>query len=377
MNTATKIDSHNIVSTNEAANIIEAAVNARLNASGESNLPAIMLRGQPGVGKSTIVRDIAKKLGIEFIDVRLAQLERVDFCGLPSVEDNVTKWNVPTFWPRDKKSKGILMLDEITSAPSDLQVAAYQLVLDRQISNSNYKLPDGWYVIAAGNRATDRAVVKTMSSALANRFMHFEVDANIEDWYEWAVQHDIHPSVTGFLKFRPALLCKMDGQNLECGWPSPRSWEKVSSIIPLFENNEEVLRKAVYGLVGPGAGLEFMEFHRTARKFDDVLEMLTNPKAKIVIPTKADEKCAFIAAVNYLIWSGKTEANHKKRVSGFFRIINEMTSDFCVMATKAALLGNTHVSRIQAAKYIMSDAAYAEFAKKHAKAFTERHSLDK
>jgi hypothetical protein len=120
-----------------------------------------------------------------------------------------------------------------------------------------------------------------------------------------------------------------------------------------------------------------MEFHRTARKFEDVLEMLTNPKAKIVIPTKADEKCAFIAAVNYLIWSGKTEADHKKRVSGFFRILNEMTSDFCVMASKAALLGNTQVSRIQAAKYIMSDAAYAEFSKKHAKAFTERHSLDK
>lgn len=378
MNDTTKINQHNVVSSNDAITYIESLVNTLISdPSLAKRLPPVMLRGAPGVGKSTIVRSIAEKLGIEFIDIRLSQLERVDFCGLPSVEDHATTWNIPAFWPRDPKSKGIILLDEITSAPADVQVSAYSVVLDRQIPNSNYRLPDGWYVIAAGNRATDRAVVKTMSSALANRFMHFEVDANIEDWYEWAVQHNIHPSVTGFLKFRPALLCKMDGQNLECGWPSPRSWEKVSSIISLFENNEEVLRKAVYGLVGPGAGLEFMEFHRTARKFGDVLEMLTNPKAKVVIPSKADEKCAFIAAVNYLIWSGKTEADHKKRVSGFFRIINEMTSDFCVMATKAALLGNIQVSRIQAAKYIMNDAAYAEFAKKHAKAFTERHSLDK
>ena len=378
MNESTKIDQHNVICTNEAIEIIEASVRTQMNnPSLAGSLPAIMLRGAPGVGKSTIVRDIANRLGIEFIDVRLSQLERVDFCGLPSVNDGTTTWNVPSFWPRDKKSKGILMLDEITSAPADVQVAAYQLVLDRQISNSNYKLPDGWYIIAAGNRTIDRAVVKTMSSALANRFMHFEVDANVEDWYQWGVAHDINPSVTGFIKFRPALLSKMDGQNLECGWPSPRSWERVSSMLPIFGDNEEVLRKVVYGLVGPSAGVEFIEFHRTAKKFDDVLEMLTNPKAKVVIPTKADEKCAFAAAVSYLLWNGKNEKDDKVRVEGMYRIINEMTSDFAVMIVKAAMLGNTRVARMNAVKMICSSKSYAEFAKKHAKAFADRHSLDK
>lgn len=377
MNDATKLDQHNVISTAEAAAIIEAAVKTQTaNPALASKLPAIMLRGAPGVGKSTIVKDIASRLGIGFIDVRLAQLERVDFCGLPSVEDGVTKWNVPSFWPRDKKSKGILLLDEITSAPADVQVAAYQLVLDRQISNSNYALPDGWYVIAAGNRTIDRAVVKTMSSALANRFIHFEIEANVEDWYSWGAQHGIHPSVTGFIKFRPALLSKMDGQNLECGWPSPRSWERVSSMIPVFDSNEDVLRKVVYGLVGPGAGVEFMEFHRTARKFDDVLEMLTNPKAKVTIPSKADEKCAFAAAVSYLLWNGKDEKEDAKRVDGMYRIVEQMTSDFAVMVVKTALLGNARVSRLQAIKLISTSKHYAEFAKAHAKAFAEKLSLD-
>ena len=377
MNDATQLDQHNVISTAEAVAIIETAVKTQAaNPALAGKLPAIMLRGAPGVGKSTIVKDIANRLGIGFIDVRLAQLERVDFCGLPSVDDGVTKWNVPSFWPRDKKSKGILLLDEITSAPADVQVAAYQLVLDRQISNSNYTLPDGWYVIAAGNRTIDRAVVKTMSSALANRFVHFEIDPNVEDWYGWGAQHGIHPSVTGFIKFRPALLSKMDGQNLECGWPSPRSWERVSSMIPIFDGNEDVLRKVVYGLVGPGAGVEFMEFHRTARKFDDVLEMLTNPKAKITIPSKADEKCAFAAAVSYLIWNGKDEKEDAKRVDGMYRIVKELSSDFAVLVVKSALLGNARVSRLQAIKLISTSKHYAEFAKAHAKTFAEKLSLD-
>lgn len=374
----TKINQHNVTSSDEAIEIIETSVKTLINNPQLAHsLPAIMLRGAPGVGKSSIVKEIAERLNIGFIPIYLSQLERVDFCGLPSVDDHVTEWNIPAFWPRDKKSKGIILLDEITSAPSDVQVAAYSVVLDRKIPNSNYELPEGWYVIAAGNRTIDRAVVKTMSSALANRFMHFEVEANPEDWRGWAVKHDINPSVTGFISFRPQLLFKMDNQNLEMGWPSPRSWEKVSNMLSLFGDNEEVLRKVVYGLVGPAAGVEFIEFHRTAKNFDDVLEMMTNPKAEVNIPSKADEKCAFAAAVAYLLWNGKSEKDDKQRVSGLYRILDKMSSDFCVMLVKNAMLGNTRVNRMQAIKYIMSDAAYAEFAKKHAKAFADRHSLDK
>ena len=144
MNDSTKIDMHNTISSDEAIAIIEKSVKTLIdNPSLARSLPPIMLRGAPGIGKSTIVREIADRLGIGFIDVRLANLERVDLCGLPSVNDHITEWNIPTFLPRDKKSKGILLLDEITSAPADLQVACYSLVLDRKIPNSNYEIPDG------------------------------------------------------------------------------------------------------------------------------------------------------------------------------------------------------------------------------------------
>ena len=345
------VDMHNVVSSEEAINIIESSVKTLMsNPSMAHSLPPILLRGAPGVGKSTIVKDIAARLGIGFRDVRLAEMERVDFAGLPSVEGGTTKWNVPAIWPKEKC--GIVLLDEITSAPSDVQVAAYELVLDRRIANSDYKLPDGWFIVAAGNRDCDGAVVKAMSSALANRFMHFEVEANIEDWIAWALAHDIHPSVIGYLRYKPDSLFKLDGQNRQMGWPSPRSWERVSNILPIFSgaDQEDVLRKAVYGLIGNSVGVEFMQFHKINAKFDDVLEYLINPKAKIVIPEALDQRYALCSAAAYLVWNGKNAEEQKKRVEGLFRIALQLEADFATVLMKMAMCGNSKVLAITGCK---------------------------
>lgn len=371
------IEAHNTVSSVQAATIIETSVKAiMVNPESSQYIPPTLLRGAPGVGKSTIVKNIAAKLNVGFIDVRLAQMERVDVCGLPSVENGTTKWNVPDMMPANQNSYGILFFDELTSAPADVQVAAYSLVLDRKIPNSNYNLPKGWYIVAAGNRTCDRAVARPLSSALANRFAHYELEANEEDWSNWAYSNNINPSVTGFIKYRPGLLFKMDGQNLECGWPSPRSWERVSNILPLFDD-EEVLRKVVFGLIGENVGTEFLAFHKMQKKFDDVLELLTNPKAKINIPMKSDERYAFCSAVIYHLWNGTSEEDDKQRVEGMYRIINELTPDFATMVIHAATQGNKRVNRLSALKMIMMSKHYANFQKKFGKSSTKTFSLDK
>ena len=368
---------HNSVSSIELAGIVKTSAEAIIaNPALSHVIPPTLVRGAPGVGKSTIIKAVADELGIGFIDLRLSEMERVDVAGLPSVENGTTKWNVPSILPSDPSSKGILLLDEITAAPSDVQVAAYQLVLDRCISNSNYKLPDSWYIVAAGNRTIDRAVARPLSSALANRFAHYELEANSKDWNDWAVAHDIHPSVTGYINYRPENLFKMDAkQNLEAGWPSPRSWERVANIIPLFTNNEDVLQKAVYGIIGENVGIEFMSFFKMSSKFDDVLEVMLNPKKNVTIPTKSDERYAYASAAIYHVWNGANAADNKKRLDGFFRILMEMPNDFATMMIKGASQGNTHVNRVTAIKAIMTCKRYADFNKKFGKEITKGFSL--
>ena len=373
----TTIDQNNPVSTNDAIKIIKAIIKTQIaHPETAHKFGAIILKGAPGVGKSTIVKTIANDLKIGFIDVRLAMMERCDLAGLPSVENGVTKWNIPAFWPHD--GAGILFFDEITAAPSDAQVAAYQLILDRALTSAAYKLPPGWAIVAAGNRKQDKAVAKTMSSALANRFTHLTIEANAEEWGEWAVAHDIHPSVTGYIRYRPANLFVMENQNLEAGWPSPRSWERVSNMIQLFSGDEnfETLRKVVYGAIGPAVGVEFMEFHKIQARFDDVLEMLTNPDAKITIPDEADKKWALCSAISYLLWNGKDEDEHKTRIEGMYRIIMKMTSDFATMVAKLAMIGNSKIDRFKASMMIMSSPSYKKFAEKFGSEFAEHHTLN-
>ena len=137
-----------------------------------------------------------------------------------------------------------------------MQVAAYELILDRRLGTL-YDVPDGWYIVAAGNRTKDGAVARAMSSALANRFCHLELTEAHKSWVDWGWKNGIHPSVLAFIRFRPDLLLNMTG-NRERGWPSPRTWARVSLEMQLAETtglSNRALSHIIEGLVGVGGEL--------------------------------------------------------------------------------------------------------------------------
>jgi hypothetical protein len=338
-------------------------------------LPPLMVWGPPGVGKSSIMRAVADSLGIGFIDVRLAQREPVDIRGLPVPTDDGVVWQVSAEWPRDPKSRGIILFDEITAADRSLQVAAYEFILDRRLGNL-YSVPDGWYICAAGNRAEDRAVAGTMSSALANRFMHVELQADVGDWVAWAVAQGLHPSVTGFIRYRPALLFHQEDENLERGWPTPRAWERVARmLVALDGRGEDLVRKAVYGLVGDGAGVEFIAFHKLNENLGDVLRMMLDPSVPVEIPDSADRRYAMVAATVYHLWRGKGEIDAKARLDGFFRICMELTSDFACVAMTDALGRHDAPDAAKKASALLNHPRYAEWKAKYGAAFKKHIAL--
>jgi MoxR-like ATPase len=125
----------------------------------------------PGVGKSQMVAQIGRRHQAPVIDIRLSQMEPSDLRGIPFRVGDVVQWAVPAMLP-DLHSvtvpRGVLFLDEITSAPPAVSAAAYQLILDRRLGD--YQIPGGWAIFAAGNRQGDRGVTYAMPAPLANRF---------------------------------------------------------------------------------------------------------------------------------------------------------------------------------------------------------------
>lgn len=255
------------VSIDQAANIIQQAIAA--------HQPTLLV-GSPGVGKSDITRQAAMKLNRQLVDVRLSQLEAVDLRGVPSIEDGRTIWNTPSFLPTD--GEGILLLDEITSAQAAVQAGAYQLILDRRLGD--YELPKGWDVIAAGNKATDQAIVHRMSSALKNRFLTLTIESKLEPWVIWAYANNIAGSVIGFLRYRPDLLNIFETDKIDhssSSYATQRSWAFLSRMIPVMTHDTRFAIAA--GLVGDGPATEFLAFDSIYRQLPSIETIVADPQS--------------------------------------------------------------------------------------------------
>lgn len=237
----------------------------------------VFLWGAPGVGKSQVVAQVADEMGLALTDVRAVLLDPVDLRGLPSVKDGAAHWCPPSFLP--SSGKGILFLDELNAAPPLVQAACYQLVLDRRVGE--YVLPDGWSVVAAGNRESDRAVTHRMPSALANRFVHLDFSVDVDTWLGWADQAGVCEEVRAFIRFRPNLLHNFDPGKNEKAFPSPRSWEFAARILASTPDPEVEL-SLLKGTVGPGAAAEFAGFSRMFRQLPDPDAVINRPDTAVV-----------------------------------------------------------------------------------------------
>jgi hypothetical protein len=242
----------------------------------------VFIHGSPGIGKSYIVNDIAKRNDLEIIDVRLSQLDAVDLRGIPTITNEQTVWMPPVFLPRDEDSKGILFLDELNSAPLSVQAAIYQLVLDRKIGE--YSMPKGWKIVCAGNKIDDKGIVFKLPSPLINRMVHIVLEAKYEDFKVWAIKNSIHPFIIGFLGFRPDLLSSELPGSTETNpaFCTPRAWSMLSNILSSNSDINKIV-PIVYGTVGYGAGIEFISFVKVYKQLpnvDGILEGKSNDVPK-------------------------------------------------------------------------------------------------
>ena len=224
---------------------------------------------RPSFGKSR------QHFGIPLVDLRLTTIEPVDIRGAIYADDALAKtvWFPPEFLPSPDVHDGILFLDELTAADQRLQISAYSLILDRRVGN--YRLPDGWQVIAAGNASFHGAVSHDMGTALADRMFHFNVQTVIDAFLDHATAMNFAPEVMAYLKIRPD---KLDDTQAQIAGDyligaSPRGWEDISNVLK-SGLSDAAKRVFVQGRIGAANAAEFFGVLREIQAGADVLRLL-------------------------------------------------------------------------------------------------------
>ena len=291
---------------------------------------AILGLGAPGVGKSQIIQQIGAKYGYKVIDLRLAQMSEVEIGGLiyPNEDRTKTRWLSPEVLPdeeRDGKNT-ILLLDEITSCPKRVQVAAYQLILDRRVGQ--YVLPEGTFVIGLGNREDDEGVYIRLAGPLADRFEIHYIDVDFKIWkQDYAIPYHIHPFVLQYLSFKPTALHTQKNDPDSMVFATPRSWDRVSQILKYDSdlNNPVVVHK-IAGNIGEAEAAQFVRFIMDGAKritAEDFLAGKASPKdaSEVAILTSAlIERVSFLKNVDTIEHLSDDQRKEAMRVlSSMFR----------------------------------------------------------
>lgn len=251
---------------------------------------AILGLGAPGVGKSQLIRQIGKKHGYKVIDVRLAQMSEVEIGGLiyPNESKTKTVWLSPEILPDVERDgeKTILLLDEITSCTKRVQVAAYQLILDRRVGQ--YQLPEGCFVVALGNREDDEGVYIQLAAPLADRFEIHYIEPDFNSWLnDYAIPFGVHSYVVNYLRFKPTALHNQIPGEEAMVFATPRSWDRVSEILKYDSDvNNPVIANKIIGNIGLKEGAQFVEYCKKHASLVTPEEYVMGTKGA---PTKPEE----------------------------------------------------------------------------------------
>ncbi|MFI2764491.1 AAA family ATPase [Streptomyces echinatus] len=286
-----------------------------------ADLP-VLLWGEPGIGKTAALTQLAASLDLPLTTVIASVHEPSDFSGLPIVGDDPAVQGVPMAPPQwavelVRAGRGLLFLDELSTATPAVQAALLRVVLERKVGA--LQLPPGVRIVAAANPRASAADGWELSPPLANRFVHLywvhdrevvvrglggvwpraELPRLVPQRLPEAVAH-ARRAVPGFLQARPTLIHRLPTTETRRGgaWPSPRSWEAAMTLLAFAtaaSASREVLALLVRGAVGDGPGLELLA-HLDRMDLPDPETLLADP-ASAELPERGDLRQAALEAV--------------------------------------------------------------------------------
>lgn len=193
---------------------------------------SLLLLSAPGVGKSDTVAAAAAEAGLPCRSLLGTQIAPEDVSGIPRIVGERSVFCPPRILLPETDEPFCLFLDELPACTPDIQKAFYSLLLERRIGE--HRLPAGTWVVAAGNRATDRALVRTISSALINRVILLHVRVDVTEWMQWASAHGVRREIVEFIRQSPDALCRAVPRE-PVPFSTPRAWAMLSRSLELAD----------------------------------------------------------------------------------------------------------------------------------------------
>jgi len=327
----------------QAKAIVEACIDSQVKFSGgrDAQRPIPYLVGGAGLGKTTVVQQIAADREIDLKIVSLAQYDAGELAGWLVNDGDGMKRLRPDWMPVD--GEGILFLDELPQAPVSNQNIAAQIVNERRIGE--HRLPDGWAIVCAGNRMSDRAGTNNMPSHLKDRLLFVEVEADLEDVVAYFNSIGVSSLITGFLRFRPELLHKID-RDADAN-PSPRSYERADTIMT-WPVDEVVMQEAIAGQLGRGTCAELFGFKRVKDSCPDIDQLIANPDSATI---------AEDPAVCYAISAALSSRANDKNIGNIIRYLKRLPhKEFAIFAIRDAMNRTPSIKKTDAFRaFLLSD----------------------
>lgn len=289
-----------------------------------------LLTSSPGMGKSTIIRDLADSYNLKLIDHRLSTSEPTDLTGLPRFVDGHAEF-VPfkDIFPTEdtpipKGKEGFLLfLDELPAMPKAVQAATFKLVLDRMIGQK--KLHPNTAIVGAGNLITDRSIVNPLSTAMQSRLIHLEMRIDFNEWLEdVAITEGYDKRILAFLMQYPSKLMDFQPDHDDKTFCCPRTWEFMNKLVQHNEITDD--RAPLYaGTISSGVAAEFIQFTKVYDKLLTI-EQICNDPLNTPIP---DSPSLSWATITHLL--DKVDNDNFDLVSTF---VNRFTMDFRILFYK-------------------------------------------
>ena len=341
----------------------------------------ILLAGPPGIGKSQRMRQVAKKLGMDFVDVRLSLYDPVDVRGLPyipsvkeQINDQVTQqvaWAKPDFVAAAHSGRPTLICyEEINCASISTMNTALQFILDKSVGE--HHLGENVRQVSCCNRGNeDMAHVQPMSAPLINRFWTFELDPKdqtggfnlYDEFMAYASYTNMNETVIAFTAFTHGqkLYLPPTKKNRDSdfkNFPTPRAWERVAKLCDAGLTDITYLA----GLVGEAEANEFLGFYKLQSKM---------PNIDNLIEGKEEIKDTSQASVNFQVTVSLARRIINNPDKNVDRAVTIITDNYNVEmgVVFVQMINNSNLEREKLDK-ILSSKSLMNFITKHYHTFS-------